>query len=95
MIEIKKPKLPSEEVLQFIEKKWKIVISRNGYASRGRYNCNHKEGKNDWIFHANNGKGDGSNTTIARIKDVNYVVLPFGGEVAEPIIFTIPVRKRE
>ena len=94
-MEIKKPKLPPEQVLQFIERSRSITIARNGFAGRGYYNCNHPEGKHTPAFHANNGKGDGSFTTIVDIDGANWVVLPFAGEVSEPIIFSIPVRKRD
>lgn len=95
MIEIKKPKLPSEEILQYIERNRRITIARNGFAGRGYYNCNHPEGKHTPAFHANNGKGDGEQTTLVDIDGAIWVVLPFAGEVSDPVIFNIPVRNRE
>ena len=94
-MQIQYPKLPPPKVLEFIERNRRITIARNGFASRGYYNCNHMDGKNTPAFHANNGEGNGSFTTLVDIDGINWVVLPFGGEVSDPIIFSIPVRHRE
>ena len=91
-IKIAKPKLPDEKILQSIEARHGKVIARNGYVSRGYYNCNHMEGKNTPAYHANN--GEGGHVTIVNLDDVNWVVLPFGGNVSAPILF-IPVRQRD
>ena len=94
-MEIAKPKLPPSKVLEFIERNRRITIARNGFASRGFYNCNHMEGKNHPVFYANNGNGDGSQTPLVEVDGMIWVVLPFGGDVSDPIIFNIPVRHRE
>lgn len=92
-MEIKKPKLPPEEVLQFIERNRKITIARNGFASRAYYNSDHMEGKNHPVFHSNSGRGN--HVPLVDIEGAIWVVLPFGGNISDPIIFNIPVRHRD
>jgi len=69
-------KLPSEEVLRFIEGSLNIVIAREAFASREYYNAHHPEGKHTPAFYANNGLGDGTHTTLVELNGVSHVVLP-------------------
>ena len=38
---------------------------------------------------------NGVQLALVEVDGLNWVVLPFGGDVSEPIIFNIPVRRRE
>ena len=78
-------RLPSEEILQYIEKNRNIEISRHGFASQEYYNPYHAQGKHIPVFYANNGIGDGSHTPLVEINKVNYVVGTTGKAHAKPV----------
>ena len=78
-------RLPSEEILQFIEANRHITICRDSFVSREYYNPHHQEGKNNPVYYANNGRGDGSQTMLVELKGVIYVVDRTGKAHPEPI----------
>ncbi len=62
--------LPDEETLQYIEDRLNITIERDGIMSREV--CKTYDIP---AYYANNGKGDGSQTTLCTVDEKNYVVL--------------------
>jgi len=78
-------RLPSEDILTYIEQNRGIEISRDSFAAREYYNPHHMKGKNTPVFHANNGLGDGSQTKLVDIGKIIYVVDRAGRAHPEPI----------
>jgi len=78
-------RLPAEDVLQYIESKLNISISRDYFLSEEFYNPHHKQGRDHPAYWANNGLKDGSQTKLAEVDGMICVVdrtgTPFEGPV--------------
>ena len=78
-------RLPTEEVLQFIEASRKISICRDKFVSREYYNPHHSEGRHFPAFYANSGRGDGIPVVLVELKDAVYVVDSTGKPFPDPV----------